>query len=173
MRDILRLIVGALVVALLVWLSLQPALLVDRTLDATQRLGSGAALPVITFLVIFASLLVGFRIAVRRMVKSPLHRLYREFYADNEFLLEGRKSHLWFDEQSAGAIRRWSTFAQLVEFEEGMWLFLRRRTTFAGQRGILITKDSLPGSCTWDELKEYVRQRIEEGAKDEAEARKA
>ena len=59
----------------------------------------------------------------------------------------------------------------LVEFDEGMWLLLRRSTTFAGLRGILISKDSLPGSCAWSELKVYLSQRIEEGAEDEAQAR--
>src|SRR5262252_802386 len=172
MRDILRFIVGALIIALSGWLSLQPALVVDRALDATQRVGSGALLPVVTFLVTFLGLLAGFRIAVRRLVSLSFQRFYSEFYSDNEFLLEGRKSHLWFDEQSAGAIRRWSTFEQLVEFEEGMWLFLRRRTTFAGLRGILISKDSLPNSCTWSELQTYLSQRIEEGVEYNSEARK-
>jgi hypothetical protein len=92
-----------------------------------------------------------------------LQGLYREFYSDNEFLLEGRKSHLWFEERSAGAIREWSTFESLVEFDEGMWLFLRRSTTFAGLRGILISMESLPGSCAWSELTVYLRQRIGEG----------
>jgi len=161
-----------LVIALLGWLSLQLALVVDRASDATHRLSSGALLPIVTFLVTFLGLFAGFRIAVRHLVRLSFQRFYREFYFDNEFLVEGRKSHLWFDEQSAGAIRRWSTFEQLVEFEEGMWLFLRRRTTFAGHRGILISKESLPGSCSWSELKVYLRQRIEEGAKYETQARK-
>lgn len=86
--------------------------------------------------------------------------------------MEGWKSHLWFDERSAGVIRRWSTFQQVVEFDEGMWLFLRRSTTFAGLRGILISKESLPGSCAWPELRMYLRQRIDEGAEHEAGARK-
>jgi len=116
------------------------------------------------FLVIFLGLAAGFRSVMRRLAKFASRSLYREFYADVEFLVEGRKSHLWFDERSAGAIRRWSTFEQVVEFEEGMWLFLRRRTTYAGQRGILISKESLPGSCSWSDLQMYVRQRIEEGA---------
>jgi hypothetical protein len=164
MRDILRLIIGASVLALIGWLALQPALIVDRTLDAAQRLGSGALLPIATFVVTFVVLFAGFRIATRRLAGSAVQHRYREFYLDNEFLLEGRKSHLWFDEQSAGAIRRWSTFGQRVDFDEGMWLFLRRRMTFAGQRGILISKESLPGSCTWSELQAYVSQRIDEGA---------
>jgi hypothetical protein len=152
MRDLLRLVIGALLVVLLGWLSFHLAVVIDRALDATQRLHSVAFLPIATFLM-FLGLLAGFRIAIRRLVKLPFERFYREFYSDNEFLLEGRKSHLWFEEQSVGAIRRWSTFEQLVEFEEGMWLFLRRRTTYAGYRGILISKESLPGSCPWDELK--------------------
>jgi hypothetical protein len=94
-----------------------------------------------------------------------LQQLYREFYSGNEFLLEGRKSHLWFEERSAGAIRQWSTFESLVEFDEGMWLFLRRSTTFAGLRGILISTESLPGSFAWSELKAYLSQRIGEGAR--------
>jgi hypothetical protein len=166
-RDILRLIVGALVLALLGWLSWQLALAVDHAVDAAFRFGSGAVVRAVVFLVIFLSLFVCFRIAVRWLTARSLQRFYREFYADNEFLLEGRKSHLFFDEQSAGAIRRWSTFAQLAEFEEGVWLFVRRRTTFAGQRGILVSKESLPGSCTWSELKAYLTKRLEEHANDE------
>ena len=94
-------------------------------------------------------------------MRLSFQRFYREFYSDNEFLLEGPKSHLWFDEQSDGAIRRLATFEQLVEFEEGMCLFLRRRTIFAGLRGILISKNSPPGSCAWSELQMYLSQRIE------------
>jgi hypothetical protein len=169
MRDVLRLIVGASLIALFGWISLQPALVVDRVLEPTQRLGSGALLPFLTFLLTFLGISAGSLVATRRLARLSFQRFYREFYSDNEFLLEGRKSHLWFDEQSAGAVRRWSTFQQLVEFEEGMWLFLRRRTTFAGQRGILISKESLPGSCSWSELTEYLRQRIEEAEKWEAE----
>jgi hypothetical protein len=161
-RDILRLVVGALVTALFGWLSFHLALVVDRALEATQRFGSGELLPIVTFLVTFLSGLAGFRIAIRRWANLSFDRFYREFYADNEFLLEGRKSHLWFDEQSAGAIRRWSTFERLIEFEEGMLLFLRRRTTFAGLRSILISKDSLPNSCAWSELQMYLSQRLEE-----------
>jgi hypothetical protein len=161
MQNILRLIVGTLVIALFGWLSLQPALVVDHLLDATHA-SSGALLPIIAFVVTFLGFLVGFRVAIRRLVRSRFQRFYGEFYSDNEFLVEGRKSHLWFDERSAGAIRRWSTFEQLVEFEEGMWLFLRQRTTFAGLRGILISKDSLPDSCTWSELQRYLSQRIED-----------
>jgi hypothetical protein len=170
-RYILRLVVGALVIALFGWLSWLLALVVDRALETTQRFGSGALPPIVTFLVTFLGLLVGFRIAIRRWARLSFHRFYCEFYSNNEFLLEGRKSHLWFDEQSAGAIRRWSTFERVVEFEEGMWLFLRRRTTFAGLRGILISKDSLPNSCTWSELQMYLSQRIHEGAVNEAEVR--
>ena len=161
---VLRFIFGALILALIGWLSLQAAYLVDRLLGASLRAGSGALLPIMAFLVIFLGLEAGFRSVMRRLAKFASRSLYREFYADVEFLVEGRKSHLWFDERSAGAIRRWSTFEQVVEFEEGMWLFLRRRTTYAGQRGILISKESLPGSCSWSDLQMYVRQRIEEGA---------
>jgi ABC-type bacteriocin/lantibiotic exporter with double-glycine peptidase domain len=158
LHSVLRVALGSLVMVLLVWLSLQPAFIVDRALDTTQR---SPLLPITIFLVAFAGLLAGFRFAIRRLVRLRLDRFYREFYSDNEFLLEGRKSHLWFDERSAGAIRRWSTFEKLVEFDEGMWLFLRQRTTFAGLRGILISKDSLPNSCTWSELQTYLRQRLE------------
>jgi hypothetical protein len=161
-HDILRFVIGALVVALFGWLSLQLALVVDRALETTQRFGSGELLPIVTFLVTFLGALVAFRFAIRRWMRLSFDRFYREFYADNEFLLEGRKSHLWFDEKSAGAIRRWSTFERVVEFDEGMWLFLRRRTTFAGLRGILISKDSLPNSCAWSELQIYLSQRLEE-----------
>ncbi|WP_315728972.1 hypothetical protein [Bradyrhizobium sp. SZCCHNS2015] len=169
MRSILRLILGALVIALCGWLSLQSALVVDYLFGVTHHLSSGELLPIVTFVVTFIGLFVGFRVAIRLLARSKSQRLYREFYSDNEFLVEGRKSHLWFDERSAGAIRRWSTFEQLVEFEEGMWLVLRKRTTFAGLRGILISKDSLPNSCTWSELKAYLTQRIEDGAKHEDE----
>jgi len=168
--GIVRFIVGVLLIALFGWLSFQVMLVVDSALDVTQRFGTGRLLPIVTFVVTFVGLAAGLPIGIRRLVTSSFERLYREYYFDNEFLVEGRKSHLWFDEQSAGAIRRWSTFERLVEFEEGMWLFLRRRTTFAGQRGILISKESLPGSCTWSELKEYLAQRIEEGAKRKADA---
>jgi hypothetical protein len=167
-RDTLRFVLGALVLALFGWLSFQLSLVVDHALAATQRVGSGALVPMVTFLIAFLGLVVGFRIAMRRLAKLSFDRLYREFYSDNEFLLEGRRSHLWFDEQSAGAIRRWSSFERLVEFEEGMWLLLRRRRTFAGLRGILISKDSLPNSCSWSELQMYLRQRIEEAAREEA-----
>ena len=63
MRDILRLIVGAFVIALLGWLSLQPARVVDRALDETQRLGTGALLPIVTFLVTFVGLFGVYRLA--------------------------------------------------------------------------------------------------------------
>ena len=159
-----RFILGGLFVALLAWIALQPALLVDRAVDASQRFGTGALLPIAAFLVVFFVLLAGLRAADRRLAPRLLKRLHDEFYADNEFLLEGRTSHLWFDEQSAGAIRRWSTFGRLVEFDEGLWLLLRKRTTFAGQRGILVSKESLPGSCGWDEFTAYLRQRVEENA---------
>jgi hypothetical protein len=161
-------IICGLIVLLLGWLSSQLALVVDRALEATQRLGSGKLLPIVIFLVTFLGAFAGFFIVIRRLVRLPSDRLYREFYAGNEFLLEGRKSHLWlwFDEQSAGAIRRWSNFERLVEFEEGMWLFLRRRTTtFGGLQGILISKDSLPDSCAWSELQMYLRQRLQEADK--------
>ena len=115
---------------LVAWLSFQTARLFDVTL-----------LRIIAFLVAFVGLTAGLGILGRRLSKLPLQQLYREFYSGNEFLLEGRKSHLWFEERSAGAIRQWSTFESLVEFDEGMWLFLRRRRTFANLRGILISKD--------------------------------
>jgi hypothetical protein len=160
-RDTLRFIIGLLMLALFGWIALQAALAVARAWDATQGFATGTLLPIATFLVVFLGPVAGVRIAARRWANMSLQRLHREFYAGTEFLLEGRPSHLWFDEQSAGAIRRWSTFAQLVEFEEGLWLFLRRRTTFAGQRGILVSKESLPGSCPWSELTAYLRERIE------------
>src|SRR5262245_43328624 len=136
-------------VVLVAWLSFQGARLFDAT-----------ALRIIAFLVAFVALTAGVRTLGRRASKSSFQQLHREFYSGNDFLLEGRPSHLWFEERSAGAIRRWSTFESLVEFDEGMWLFLRRSTTFAGLRGILISKHSLPGSCPWSELTAYLRQRI-------------
>jgi ABC-type bacteriocin/lantibiotic exporter with double-glycine peptidase domain len=162
LHSMLRVILGALISVLLVWLSLQPVFIIDHALDATQR---SPLLPIAIFLVAFIGLLAGFRFAIRRLVRLHLDRIYREFYSDNEFLVEGRKSHLWFDERSAGAIRRWSTFEKIVEFEEGMWLFLRRGRTFADLRGILISKNSLPNSCAWNELQTYLSQRLAEGAK--------
>ena len=147
-------------VVLVAWLSFQAARLFDATF-----------LRIMAFLVAFVGLTAGVGFFGRRASKLPFRQLYREFYSGNEFLLEGRKSHLWFEERSAGAIRQWSTFESIVEFDEGMWLFLRRSTTFAGLRGILISKESLPGSCAWSELKVYLSQRIEEGAEDEAQAR--
>jgi hypothetical protein len=162
MSQVLYYFVMMLWILMVSWLSVQAALLFSNT-----------PLRIVAFLVTFSGLIAGVRIAVRRLSRLSAQRLYREFYFDNEFLLEGRKSHLWFDERSAGAIRRWSTFEQVVEFEEGMWLFLRRGTTFAGLRGILISKESLPNSCSWSELQEYLRQRIEDGAKCEAGSPKA
>jgi hypothetical protein len=166
--TILRFVVGSLLLALYAWLSLQPARIVDRALGTTPH---SELLPIITFLVSFVGLLVVGRIALLRFARLPIERLHGEFFADNEFLLEGRKSHLWFDEQSAGSIRRWSTFEQILEFEDGMWLFQRRRRTFAGLRGLLISKDSLPGSCAWNELRMYLSQRIEEEVRHEAEVK--
>jgi hypothetical protein len=157
MSLVLYYFVMTLWVLLVSWLSIQAALLFSSTL-----------LRIVAFLVTFLGLIASVRLAVRSLSRLSGQRVYREFYSDNEFLLEGRKSHLWFDERSAGAIRQWSTFEQLVEFEEGMWLFLRRGTTFAGLRGILISKESLPNSCSWSELQGYLQQRIEEGARDEA-----
>jgi hypothetical protein len=166
--TILRLIVGALLMALYAWLSLQPAHIVDGALGATPH---SALLPIIIFMIFFMGFFAGGRIAFRHLAKYPLDRFYGEFYADNEFLLEGRKTHLWFDEQSAGAIRRWATFERILEFDDGMWLFLRRRRTFAGLRGLLISKDSLPDSCEWHELRMYLSQRIEEGSRSETKER--
>jgi hypothetical protein len=160
--TILRLIIGSLLVALYAWLSLQPARIVDSALGATPH---SEFLPIMAFLAFFIGFVVVGRIALLRLARLPLKRLHSAFYADNEFLLEGRKSHLWFDEQSAGAIRRWSTIERIIEFEDGMWLFLRRRRTFAGLPGLLISKDSLPNSCAWSELRMYLSERIEEGAK--------
>ena len=71
MRDMLRMVIGALVLALLAWLALQPALMVHGALDESKRLGSGAVLPVATFLVVFLGLFAGCRIcnqADRRLV---------------------------------------------------------------------------------------------------------
>jgi hypothetical protein len=166
-RDLFSMVVGALAIALLAWLAWQLALLIERSLNATARLGNGGFVPIVTF-VIFLVFFIGLRIGSPRLLRGFLQRSYRDFYADNEFLLEGRKSHLWYEERFAAAIRRWSVFEQLVEFDQGMWLFLRRHKTFAGQRGILISKESLAGSCSWDELKAYLRQRMDERANEEA-----
>jgi hypothetical protein len=139
------------------------AILVDRLFNATERLGGNAIVGVMTFLATFAAISISGRILIRR-TKAQATAYYREFFGGNEFLLEVRKSHLWFAERSAGAIRRWSTFEAVVEFEQGMWLFLRRATTFASRRGLLITRESLPGSCDWKDLSAYVRERIQEAA---------
>jgi hypothetical protein len=160
---ILKSAFAILIVGLMLWLPYQASVLVDRLSDATQRLGGNAIVSVITFLITLVALSIGLRIVGRRLNKRPTAH-YHEFYAGNEFIVEARKSHLWFAERSAGAIRRWSTFEQVVEFEEGMWLLLRRSTTFAALRGLLIARESLPGSCDWNDLKAYVRQRIEEAA---------
>jgi hypothetical protein len=165
MQDLVRFVVGGVIMVFFGWIAVQAALVV---MDTTEQFGVRAVLPTVIFLIVFLGLLAGFRYAVRRWASLSLQRFHREFFADNEFLLEGRPSHLWFDEQSSGALRRWSTFEQPVEFQGGMWLFLRRRTTFAGLRGILISRDSLPNSCTWSELQTYLRRRIEEGAKHHA-----
>jgi len=178
--EITRFIVGALLIALFGWLSFQIGDVVYRALDATQYFGGGAFVPIITFLVFvvaYLGLFTGLRTAMRRLrqrlVTLRLQRIYRELYLDNEFLLEGRKSHLWLDERSGGAILRWSSFEQLVEFEEGILLFLRRRTTYAARLFILISKESRPGSCTWSELREYLVQRFKEGEKYWTEAQEA
>jgi hypothetical protein len=160
---ILRYAFGIVIIGLILWLSYQAAVLVDRLSNATQALGGHEIVSVITLPVTFVAFLIGLLIIGRRLNKRPAVQ-YREFYAGNEFHVEARKSHLWFAERSAGAIRRWSTFEQVVEFEEGMWLLLRRNTTFAALRGLLITRESLPGSCDWNDLKAYVRHRIEEAA---------
>ena len=143
--------VWTLYIVLVSWLSIQAALLFSNTL-----------LRILAFLVTILGLTAGLRLLPRRFFELPFQRRYLEFYSDNEFLLEGRKSHLWFEERSAGAIRRWSTFEQVVEFEEGMWLFLRRGRTFGNLRGILISKESLPNSCSRSELQAYLQQRIDE-----------
>jgi hypothetical protein len=171
-KYVLGSVVGAPVIVLFGWLALQPAIVVYRALDVTQRPASAVLLAIATFLATFLGLFGGVLIVSRYLIKLSFQRFYREFYADNEFVLEGRQSHLWFDEQSAGAIRRWSTFEQLVEFDEGMWLFLRRRRTFAGLRGILISKESLPNSCNWNELQTYLTRRIEEAARHDAGVQK-
>jgi hypothetical protein len=172
-RDMLRFIIGLLMMAVFGWIAVQAAVAVARASDAPQGIGGGMLLPIATFLVVFLGLVAGLHVAVRRWAGLALQRMHREFYAGTEFTVEGRKSHLWFDEQSAGAIRRWSTFNQIVEFEEGLWLFLRQRATFAGQRGILVSKESLPGSCPWSELTTYLRERVEGAANDPAGERDA
>jgi hypothetical protein len=101
-------------------------------------------------------------VLVPRLQKKQLWRSYQEVYVDNEFLLEGRRSHLWFDDRCVGAVRHWSTVDRVVEFEDGIWLFLRKRGL--SREAYLISKESLPGSCPWDELKAYLGDRIAEGA---------
>jgi hypothetical protein len=176
--DAVRVVVGLVVIAFIALTSVLFALVVHHKLFVLQHSGSGLVLQVVTvlatsftFLISFLVLWTGFRIAARRLATSSLERAYDEFYSGNEFLLEARKSHLWLEEPSSGAIRRWSTVEQIVEFEEGMWLLLRRRTNVA-DRGILISKESLPGSCVWSELKEYLGQRVE-SAKHEADVQSA
>ncbi len=44
---------------------------------------------------------------------------------------------------------------------------------FATLRLLRPTGYLLPGSCTWNELTVYLRQRIEAGEKDEADTRRA
>src|SRR5215467_13170449 len=126
---ILKLIGSVLLVALAAWPAFELARLVDREFSADMPF-----LTAISFLVVFLAIFSASCVGLRRLGKLPSQQLYREYFADNVFLMEARKSHVWFDERSAGAIRRWSTFEQFVEFDEGMWLVLRRRTTFAGLR---------------------------------------
>jgi len=49
-----------------------------------------------------------------------------------------------------------------------MWLLLRYGPRASLYDGLIISRDSLPGSCTWDELRAYLKQQIENA---EAEAR--
>ncbi len=144
-------LVWTLYIVFVSWLSIQAALLFSNTL-----------LRILAFLITFLGLTAGLRLLPRRFFELPFRRRYLEFYSDNEFLLECRRSHLWFEERSAGAIRRWSAFEQVLEFEEGMWLFLRRGKAFGNLRGILVSKESLPNSCSWGELRAYIQQRIHE-----------
>jgi hypothetical protein len=115
--------------------------------------------------------IIGFpALVIRRALARALARMRREFhaefFADNVFLVEGRKSCLWYDERTVGAVRRWSTFARVVEFDDGLWLIVRRGRMFAGLSGFLISKEGLPGSCNWEEFKGYVNERIAEASKD-------
>jgi hypothetical protein len=129
-----------------------------------SSLGYWAAHPMLgavaTFVVLYLVLLAVLKWTVQPLARFSLDRSYREHYAGNEFCLEGRDDFVWFEDQSAGAIRRWSTFEHVFEFEGGMWLMLRRSTTFAGYRGLLISRESLPGSCDCNDLHAYLRQRI-------------
>jgi hypothetical protein len=124
---------------------------------AHPMLGAVAA-----FVVLYLVLLAVLKLTVQPLARFNLDRTYREYYAGNEFCLEGRDAFVWLEDQSAGAIRRWSTFRHIFEFEGGMWLMLRRSTTFAGYRGLLISRESLPGSCDWNDLHAYLQQRIAE-----------
>jgi hypothetical protein len=155
-------ILGVLGLGASLWLSIQSAQFVDRQFGPDAHFSNNNFLPMVTFLVVFVVTYSLILIGLRRLAKLSARGQYQYLYEDNVFLLEGRKSHLWLDERSAGAIRRWSAFDELVEFNEGIWLILRRRAKFVPVWAVLIGKDSLPGSCKWSELRDYLWQRIEE-----------
>jgi hypothetical protein len=120
------------------------------------------------FLIAYLGVLITIVAGGRLSAKLRFKRLHREQFSGTEFLLQGRKSCTWFEHQHIGAIRRWSKYRQVVEFDGGMWQLLRYGPRASLYDGLIISRDSLPGSCTWDELRAYLKQQIENA---EAEAR--
>ena len=151
--------IGALLYALL---CLKLATVVYHAVAAVQPAPIAGLMATVTFFGLTVGLALAGGLLVPRLQKKQLWRSYQEVYVDNEFLLEGRRSHLWFDDRCVGAVRHWSTVDRVVEFEDGIWLFLRKRGL--SREAYLISKESLPGSCPWDELKAYLGDRIAEGA---------
>jgi hypothetical protein len=142
---------------------LRLATFVYDAVAATQStLIAGLFALAVTFITWLGLLFFG-RLAIPWLNRKALRRSHQELYFDSEFVLEGRTSHLWFDDRFVGAIRHWSTVDRIIEFEQGMWLMLHKRGL--SREGYLISKESLPGSCAWDEFKAYVDARIAEGAR--------
>jgi len=158
-RDVLRLIVGAAVVAILAWVSLQGALVASRLLGSAGAAEVSPLIPVGTFVSIFLLLFIAFRLAVPRLVTLMAYRTYCEYFRGTEFTVEAANSLLSFGDRSATVIRRWSAIEEAREFEGGLWLFVKRPTARAKQVGILISAESLPGSCSWERLRAYVQGR--------------
>lgn len=158
-----RLFVDVPLALLIAYGVLQLAILVYRAVDVTQRPATAVLLAVATFLATYGAIMRGFVVAIRYIGRRSRRRHYLEYYADNTFAAEGRRSHLWVEEQGAGGIFCWSTFDSLVEFEGGLWLRIRPRIRgFVSRRAILFGTESLPGSCSWDEFRAYAGARIGE-----------
>lgn len=160
-RHVGRLLFGML----LLFFCFMVAVAVFHVVAAFQPRHIAGIVATITVVATIVGLVIATRILIPRWQKRQLWRSHQELCFENETLLEGRKSHLWYDDQYSAAVRPWSAFDRIVEFDEGMWLVLRQRTKFGPLRGsYVISKESLPGSCSWDEFKAYVEARLTERA---------